>query len=106
VLHEAPVREQQALVTLLGSHLRPVGTGASAASDGPRSSREPAPIPDGQRNDRLFKIARSLVNHGLRGEALALALLDVNQQRCVPPLSPGEVRKLARNAAQLPDRPR
>lgn len=104
VLHEAPVRAQQALVSLLASHLRPVGSRGLAGGDGPKPSRDPAPIADGQRNDRLFRIARSLVNHGLRGEALARALLDVNQQRCVPPLSAFEVRTLARHAVQLPDR--
>ena len=95
-----PLAERQRLVDLLARHVRPAGPHAATTSMG----RGEAPIPEGQRNDALFRIARGFVLHGLRGSDLARALRAVNHRRCVPPLPDSEVAKLARHAEQLPDR--
>jgi hypothetical protein len=58
-----------------------------------------APIPEGQRNGRLFRIGCCLRRHGCtRGEILA-ALRDVNR-RCLPPLDDRELRDLAANSSR------
>ena len=95
-----PLAERQRLVDLLAQHVRPGGVSATTISTG----RGEAPIPEGQRNDALFRIARGFVLHGLSGADLERALLAVNRRRCVPPLSAIEVIKMARHAERLPDR--
>ena len=80
----APVRqlaERQRLVTLLAAHVRPVGANATAP---PSPMRDDTPIPEGQRNDKLFRIARAFVCHGLRQSARARAA-----RRQSSPLRPG-----------------
>jgi hypothetical protein len=58
-----------------------------------------APIPQGQRNGRLFRIGCCLRRHGCtRGEILA-ALRLVNG-RCLPPLADRELQDLATNSSR------
>lgn len=103
VLHDAPVAERQRLVTLLAANVRPAGASTVPSAGAiPRASS--APIPAGARNDTLFRIARGFVLQGLRGEALAAALVAVAHRRCVPVPPDGDVVKIARHAEQLPDR--
>jgi hypothetical protein len=66
-----------------------------------RSSGGGVLIPDGERNERLFKIGCALWG---KGEATDLTdlhhqLTDVNVSRCVPALDDEEVAKLAANIA-------
>lgn len=56
---------------------------------------ESATIAAGGRNDALTRYAGALRRQGLDGEAIASALLGINEQRCSPPLPPEEVRKIA-----------
>jgi len=98
-----PVAERQQLVTRLTQHVVPAGTsvGASASTV---PMRDETPIPAGERNDKLFRIARGFVRLGLRAQALEQALLDVSHRRCVPVPPDADVRKIARHAERLPDR--
>jgi hypothetical protein len=58
-----------------------------------------APIPEGQRNTRLFKIACALRRHGCTRDEILTALLDVNR-RCLPPLVDRELQDLATNSSR------
>jgi primase-polymerase (primpol)-like protein len=95
-----PLAERQWLVTLLAEHVRPIRSGATSSAP----MRDETPIPQGQRNDQLFRIARGFVRHGLRGRDLELALLAVSHRRCVPVPPDLDVIKIARHAERLPDR--
>jgi hypothetical protein len=95
-----PIMERQRLVTLLAQHVRPISAGSASHP----SMRDDTPIPAGQRNDKLFRIARGFVRHGLSGRALEQALLAVSHRRCVPVPPDADVVKIARHAEQLPDR--
>lgn len=56
---------------------------------------------EGQRNDGLFRLARSMRAKGLDLEELEPALQAANVRRCVPPLDTQEVRALARSACSV-----
>jgi len=94
-----PLAERQRLVTLLAQHVHPLGSETSIAP-----GRDKTPIPAGQRNDKLFRIARGFVRHGLSGQALEHALLAVSHCRCIPVPPDIDVVKIARHAERLPDR--
>ncbi len=51
------------------------------------------------RNNALTSIAGKMRNTGMSVEAMELALLQTNADRCQPPLSDSEVRRIAANAA-------
>lgn len=57
---------------------------------------------EGQRNDQLFRLARSMRAKGLDLEELEPALQAANIRRCVPPLDTQEVRAIARSACSVP----
>jgi hypothetical protein len=56
-------------------------------------------IPEGQRNDTLFRLACRLVADKLTPAAVEAALLEENAARCRPPLPAAEVREIARSAS-------
>lgn len=56
---------------------------------------------EGQRNDQLFRLARSMRAKGLDLEELEPALQAANARRCVPPLDTQEVRAIARSACSV-----
>lgn len=60
-------------------------------------------IPQGERNDRLFRLAASLRAKGLSEPAIRAALLEENRLRCDPPLPAGEVEKIAESAGRYPE---
>ena len=62
------------------------------------------PIPQGQRNDALYRIARGLLAKGLSPAAMTAALLAENGERCQPPMGEAEVRAIAEHAATQPNR--
>ena len=97
-----PLAERQDLVTKLARHVVPARTPAGAPAP---ASRGDAPIPQGQRNDALFRIARGFVLKGLTGPALEQALVAVSRRRCVPVPPDADVIKIARHAERLADRP-
>ncbi len=59
----------------------------------------------GERNDTIFRLARSLKAKGLSPEAILAAVRAENQAKCEPPLSDAEVEKIATHATEQPDRP-
>lgn len=62
-----------------------------------------AEIPQGQRNDTLYRLGRSLVAKGLSREAVAAALIEENRTHCHPPLSEREVRAIAEHVTTQPN---
>jgi hypothetical protein len=57
-------------------------------------------IPQQQRNDTLASLAGTMRRRGLHENAIAAALLATNADRCVPPLSDAEVRKIAHSVSR------
>jgi len=53
------------------------------------------PIPEGQRNSALARLAGTMRRVGMTRNEIAAALLQVNQDRCVPPLPTYEVEQIA-----------
>jgi hypothetical protein len=58
------------------------------------------PIPQGQRNATLARLAGTMRRVGMSRSEIATALSRVNQDRCVPPLSSREVERIAASIAQ------
>ena len=58
-----------------------------------------APIPEGQRNSRLFRIACALRRHGCTPQEILSAIRAVNS-RCEPPLDEAELRGIVASATR------
>jgi Bifunctional DNA primase/polymerase, N-terminal/AAA domain/Primase C terminal 1 (PriCT-1) len=56
------------------------------------------PIPEGQRNETLFRIASAMRGKAKDVEEIAAELHFVNSTRCVPPLQDNEVQKIAESS--------
>ena len=66
----------------------------------------PPAFEDGQRNDYLYRTARSARRRfGLNAREILSLLRGVNQDRCKPPVDESELTKIANNAATQADRP-
>ncbi len=61
---------------------------------------EANPIPAGQRNATLARLAGTMRRVGMSQAEITSALVRVNQDRCVPPLSPCEVERIAASIAR------
>jgi hypothetical protein len=85
VITDAPVAPLPGVVRSLKTERKPV------EDDG-------QPITE-NRNIRLTSIAGKLRNAGLSHAALEAALLQVNVDRCAPPLEDAEVKEIAKHAA-------
>jgi hypothetical protein len=72
----------------------------SNGDDGDRG--DDTPIPEGERNDSLFKLGCSLRRTGLLENEIKTALISMNQRRCIPPLEEAEVEKIAASCANYP----
>lgn len=57
-------------------------------------------IQEGERNDRLFKVACGLRIRGIPEKTILEATLVINQRDCTPPLSETEVRKLVASSGR------
>ena len=68
-----------------------------AATDG-----EPVPIPEGERNDTLFRMAAGMRRRGFSPTAIHAALISYNRECCDPPLVEAEVRQIADSASRYP----
>jgi hypothetical protein len=77
---------------------------SSHATDGTRKTAQTsaAPIPEGQRDVTLTSLAGSLRRIGLSENQIAVALLEVNRDRCQPSLPDAIVLKVARSVARYP----
>ena len=62
-------------------------------------------IPDGQRNQALMSLAGTMQRKGMTAAAIEAALLAENKERCNPPLSEAEVRKIACSVSQYEPAP-
>lgn len=58
----------------------------------------PAQIPEGKRNETLYKYACSLQAQGSTDEAILFAVNSANQNNCVDPLDPEEVEQIVASA--------
>lgn len=63
------------------------------------------PIPEGQRNVELTRIAGWFVAQGVRGATLSDALNGANRRRCRPPLTEKEVERIVKSANGWTDPP-
>jgi hypothetical protein len=61
---------------------------------GPKRFELPEQIPDGDRNDTLFRYSGHLVAKGVPQEQILGILRDTNKVRCKPPLHENEVQKI------------
>src|SRR5262249_46481507 len=61
-----------------------------------------APIRERERNQALTRIGGRLRYEGHEESEIAARLLEINAPRCHPPLSPFEVKKIARSASRYP----
>jgi putative DNA primase/helicase len=77
-------------------------TGAASARPQTETAAVGDEIPAGQRNTRLASIAGALRAQGRDEPELRAALLEVNQQRCMPPLPASEIGTIARSIAGYP----
>jgi hypothetical protein len=64
-----------------------------------------AAILEGERNERLFKIACGLRRHGCEFEEIVHALIFVNDRRCKPPLQKEDIHAISRSAAHYAPAP-
>ncbi|MBP2642504.1 MAG: hypothetical protein H6Q67_391 [Firmicutes bacterium] len=60
----------------------------------------PEIIPEGQRNDVLFRLASSLRRKGLERETILQMLIPVNENKCCPPLEMAELEQLVNSAGR------
>jgi Bifunctional DNA primase/polymerase, N-terminal/Primase C terminal 1 (PriCT-1) len=72
---------------------KPSGPGRSGLS----TPDDGNPIPDGRRNETLASIAGRLHDGTRDLSQLEDALLNINEARCLPPLPPEQVRRIARS---------
>jgi hypothetical protein len=84
------------LLAVLTSAALPSTTNGTAGGD---------VIPAGQRNDVLYRLARSMAAKGMTAGAINAALQAENTTRCRPPLGVGEVLAIAKHAVKQPGRP-
>ncbi len=82
----------------------PPDTPARLTGNGHRRALPPleAAIPDGQRNDTLFRLGAALRHYGASAAAIHAALRAENLARCRPPLPEDEVGRIAASAARYP----
>jgi hypothetical protein len=82
--------------TLLRLLIAPESTGSATTGD---------VIPEGRRNETLYRLGRSLAARGLAPQTIAAALLEENRHRCRPLLPEPAVREIARHVTTQPHRP-
>jgi hypothetical protein len=98
-LPEPPIWLEDMLDQLIGSRNKSSAKDFNEARQAETGS-EAGGIPDGQRNDTLFKIACNLRRNGLTEDQIADLLLRTNELACKPPLEEKEVRRIAKSAAE------
>jgi hypothetical protein len=86
------------LLELVGAY--PRGTERPRSGKGPDPAVDGPPIPERERNDTLFRIGSGLRAKGVSSNGIFGHLVDVNENRCQPPLGPDEVKEIADSAAK------
>lgn len=74
--------------------------GSSPLGHGAAGRGETNQIPSGQRNATLARLAGAMRRVGMSQAEITAALLRVNADRCVPPLAPREVERIAASIAR------
>jgi len=74
----------------------------STFEKGPRPVTTKDNIPEGERNETLFRLARGLVNKGFPEDQVRDRIQLVNSDRCKPPLCATEVDSLVASACSHP----
>jgi hypothetical protein len=64
-----------------------------------------SPIPQGQRDQTLIKIAGAMRRQGMTAEEMLVALAAVNQSRCQPPLPDADLQRIAKSAGRYAPEP-
>jgi len=99
-----PPSEKLPIRLVDGGELRKIlqldGTGNK--SPGPRARHPDEKIPEGQRNNELFRMAARLRSNGMSAAGIVAALLEENRARCIPPLPDDEVMRIAGSAGSYP----
>jgi putative DNA primase/helicase len=94
------------LALVLNQSAKPSGKAAAAGATPPRaaqaSSMNGVLIPNGERNERLFRIACAHRGNGASREEIEAAVAEAYETRCEkqPPMRPDEFRKIATSAAR------
>jgi predicted transcriptional regulator len=97
---DQPRERQKPLPQLLVERL------AAPTPDGDRLPRnaisigDANPIPSGQRNATLARLAGAMRRVGMSRAEIRSALIQANFDRCAPPLSPAEVEQIAESVAR------
>lgn len=65
-----------------------------------RTDDTPEIIPEGSRNAELFRLASSLRAKGLTATELAAAMMQINEERCDPPLSSEEINTICQSVSK------
>lgn len=61
------------------------------------------PFPEGERNDSLYRRGCSMRSGGFARDAILAALTAENDDRCVPPLDPAEVKAIVESVCARPE---
>ncbi len=92
LLDNGPSRSAEALpVTPIGAPCSPQGESLAAGGN---------MIPSGQRNATLARLAGTMRRVGMSADEILAALVTVNRNRCLPPLSDAEVARTAASVAR------
>jgi hypothetical protein len=76
------------------------GQSANGTSPHEEQPEEANVIPEGQRNATLARLGGNMRRVGMSLAEITAALLQTNKDRCVPPLSPREVERIASSIAR------
>ena len=60
--------------------------------------KDKLPIHEGQRNDKLFSMARGLVSKGYEYQGIFGRICKINETQCVPPLLDAEIEQIVQQA--------
>ena len=85
----APLPEWLHMLMLNGSKPGPMTQGDASEK-----------VPEGKRNQELFKLAASLRSKGLTVEEITATLLEANKGRCSPPLPDSEIKAICNSAGR------
>jgi hypothetical protein len=78
----------------------PLANGTPTLAHVAAGEAEANPIPEGQRNATLARLGGNMRRVGMSQAEIAAALQQTNRDRCVPPLSPREVERIAASVAR------
>ncbi|MDW8263881.1 MAG: bifunctional DNA primase/polymerase [Gemmataceae bacterium] len=101
-LPEPPAWLVQALDRLggPGTSYAPSANGCLSSAAHAAGGSEASPIPQGQRNSTLARLAGAMRRVGMSQAEITAALVQINRDRCLPPLHIREVERIAASIAR------